>query len=77
MQELGKLPSEVVEYKAADEGSDDYLKQLQKHCQAPTILTLKVGAQVMLLKNLSVSTGLVNGTRGVVDSFVEDSEVRI
>ena len=75
MTALNKLPSEPVEYKANDEGRDIYLKQLQKNCQAPSILTLKVGAQVMLLKNLSVGTGLVNGTRGVVDSFVKDVNV--
>ena len=75
MNALNRLPSEPVEYKANDEGRDIYLKQLQKNCQAPSILTLKVGAQVMLLKNLSVGTGLVNGTRGVVDSFVKDVNV--
>lgn len=74
---LEKLPSEAVEYKAMDEGTDVYLKQLQKNCQAPTSLILKKGAQVMLLKNLSVATGLVNGTRGVVDSFVKDANVRL
>ena len=75
MNALNRLPSEPVEYKATDEGRDIYLKQLQKNCQAPSVLTLKVGAQVMLLKNLSVGTGLVNGTRGVVDSFVKDVNV--
>ena len=54
-----------------------YLKQLQKNCQAPGSLVLKVGAQVMLLKNLSVTSGLVNGTRGVIDSFVKDSNVEL
>lgn len=74
---LAQLPdTHCITYKAIDEGQDVYLKQLQKNCQAPAVLPLKVGAQVMLLKNLSVEMGLVNGSRGVVDSFMKDKEVR-
>ena len=73
---LEQIPSQdVEEYHAFDEGSDVYLRQLQKNCQAPALLVLKPGAQVMLLKNLNVVTGLVNGSRGVVDSFIKDPEV--
>ena len=32
-------------------------------------LSLKVGAQVMLTKNISVQQGLANGSRGVVTAF--------
>ena len=44
-------------------------QQLGKQCQAPQELTLAVGAHVMLLKNLNVASGLVNGATGeVVDT---------
>jgi ATP-dependent DNA helicase PIF1 len=42
---------------------------LDKMCTAPSVLTLAVGAQVMLTKNKDVSQGLVNGSRGVVLGF--------
>lgn len=45
--------------------------QLDAQTVAPKTLILKEGAQVMLLKNISVSSGLVNGARGVVVRFDE------
>ncbi len=45
---------------------------LDKCCYALSEITLAIGAQVMLIKNMSVETGLVNGSRGVVVDFNKD-----
>ncbi|XP_033636997.1 ATP-dependent DNA helicase PIF1-like, partial [Asterias rubens] len=42
---------------------------INSQCPVPRSLELRVGAQVMLAKNLDVQQGLVNGARGVVTGF--------
>ena len=51
------------------------IDKFKKYCTAPEILQLCVGAQVMLLKNLSLECGLANGSRGVVVKFLQDLPV--
>jgi ATP-dependent DNA helicase PIF1 len=46
-------------------------KDVTKLCNAQPELNLAIGAQVMLLVNIDVKRGLVNGSRGVVVRFVE------
>lgn len=66
---LAKLPGEPKLFEAADTGFPEQLEKLRNNCIAPTILALKPGAQVMLLKNLDVSGGLANGSIGLVKEF--------
>jgi hypothetical protein len=69
---LADIAAPSFEYKALDTCRPDQkwqLEKLQKDCLAPGLLTLKAGAQVMLLKNLNES--LVNGTLGTIVGFEE------
>ncbi len=66
--ELEKLKGPTYIYRARDTGSTS-LQKLLEHCPAPSELMLKKGAQVVLLKNLDFTQGLVNGARGVVVDF--------
>ena len=76
-ENLDKLESTSRTYKAIDSMTmgvldtdiyDEVLKNV-----APKELTLKVGAQVMLTKNLALEIGLCNGSRGVVKKLNEDT----
>ena len=65
---LSELPGEQRDYDAND--SDPSMKKnTDNMCPAVNCLGLKVGAQVMLIRNMDVSQGLVNGARGVVTGF--------
>ncbi|KAK1743712.1 ATP-dependent DNA helicase [Skeletonema marinoi] len=68
-REMDTLPGDVHSFAARDRGINDTYKAQLKHCQAPATLELKVGAQVMLLKNIDLEKGLANGSRGVVVRF--------
>ncbi|KAM4552500.1 ATP-dependent DNA helicase PIF1 isoform 2-T2 [Odontesthes bonariensis] len=65
---LQQLPGSVHVFEALD--SDPELgKTIDAHSPVSSQIQLKVGAQVMLTKNLDVPRGLVNGARGVVVAF--------
>lgn len=51
------------------------IEKYRKNCIAPECLQICIGAQVMLLANLDVESGLANGSRGVVVSFIEGMPV--
>ncbi len=50
-------------------GDERHREHFRRNCPAPEILRLKPGAKVMLLKNLDVTGGFVNGSVGVVKGF--------
>ncbi|XP_043591407.1 ATP-dependent DNA helicase PIF1 isoform X4 [Bombus pyrosoma] len=72
--QLDELKDESKTYMAQDSDSA-MTATLNQQLAVPDKLVLKIGAQVMLLKNINVTNGLVNGARGVVIKFVENIPV--
>lgn len=74
--ELEKLPGPAQQFLATDQGEPGLLRHAARWTNAPIMLTLKVGAQVVLTRNVCIARGLVNGARGVVIGFTTDDEDR-
>ncbi|XP_057299453.1 uncharacterized protein LOC130630072 [Hydractinia symbiolongicarpus] len=86
---LDKIPGQVVAYNSADSVvSDDpeeialypvkFLNSITPSRMPPHNLQLKVGAVIMLLRNLDLKHGLCNGTRLIVQQLrqnVIDAEI--
>ncbi len=68
-EHLDELTTPKEVFQMTSTGKREYVKNLQKYCLAPEQLELKVGAQVMFIKN-NFQDGVVNGTMGTVTSFV-------
>ena len=47
-QNLDALEGKLMSYTANDDGDSFHLQQLDAHCQAPKILEIKIGAQVII-----------------------------
>jgi ATP-dependent DNA helicase PIF1 len=72
---MRNLAGKIYEFKAEDTGSIKDLAQRERilsNCMAPPLLTLKKGAQVMLIKNMDEQ--LVNGSVGLVAGFMTEPQ---
>ncbi|XP_012709981.2 ATP-dependent DNA helicase PIF1 isoform X2 [Fundulus heteroclitus] len=65
---LQQLPGPLRAFEALD-SDPELVRTIDAHSPVGRLIQLKVGAQVMLTKNLDVARGLVNGARGVVVAF--------
>ncbi|MEI6400146.1 MAG: helix-turn-helix domain-containing protein [bacterium] len=74
-RELNKIDTNFVEYIMTERGNPNLCLMLKKSCLAPEILRLKVGAQVMFVKN-NFDKEFVNGTQGEV-VFLSTSEIHV
>jgi len=69
---LEKINGEEKVFKMETSGNSYLVEILKKGCLAPENLHLKIGAEVMFLKN-NFEKGYVNGTRGKVYNFLPDN----
>ncbi len=65
---LRELPGPNVCYSARDRFQTPAYQRMLEKCQALSTVVMRVGAQVMLLRNIG-GTPLVNGSRGVVTGY--------
>ncbi|CCE61722.1 hypothetical protein TPHA_0B00500 [Tetrapisispora phaffii CBS 4417] len=69
---LAKLPGDIITYNSIDGGSledEEAKSRLLQNFLAPKQLKLKIGAQVMMIKN--IDSTLVNGSLGKVIDFID------
>lgn len=67
--ELQKIPRNEIKFDAQFSGREDKIDFLKRNCIAQEALKLKVGAQVMMVKNTYQKEGIINGSLGVVRDF--------
>ncbi|MEZ5024347.1 MAG: helix-turn-helix domain-containing protein [Chitinophagales bacterium] len=68
---LASLEGDPFEFKAETKGNEKMADMLVKSVLAPEVLTLKLGAKVMFVKN-NYEAGFMNGTIGKVIDFKEE-----
>lgn len=68
-RELQKISAETKVFTMTTSGFNGLVNNLKKSCLAQEQLKLKIGAEVMFIKNDITQNKYVNGTRGVVVNF--------
>ena len=74
---LAMIKKPAKKYVAYDWGASHHIQFFHKNCPATKEIELKEEAQVMLLYNVNVEGGLVNGSLGVVTGFGPAGEVYV
>lgn len=69
LTELKKIPHLEQAFSADYFGDLNKIELLKKNCLASQILSLKVGAQVMMIKNTYQKEGIINGSLGIIRDF--------
>jgi len=67
-QHLYELEGDLETYTAIGEGDPRIVDSMMKSMLAPSLLSLKIGAQVIFVKN-NPAKGYYNGTTGIVTGF--------
>lgn len=75
--QMNKLPGEAITFKSVDTYNSEAAKRgdILKFLMCPESISFKVGAQVMLIKNMDET--LVNGSLGKVVGFMSESAFKI
>lgn len=68
-EKLNNIQAKEFIYEAKFDGNKDKIEILKKNCIAKEVLTLKLGSQVMMLKNTYQKDGIINGSSGIIVDF--------
>lgn len=67
--QINHIPQKVETFVAEYFGNETKIEFLKKNSIVPQLLQLKIGAQVMMIKNTYQKEGIVNGSLGIVIGF--------
>ena len=68
---MAELPDKPHVFTGKATGPEALLSSFLKNVPAPPTISLKTGAKVLLVTNLDVAHGMVNGSRGTIVSWSE------